>query len=768
MSAKELLSKLTLEEKIALCEGLDFWHTMPYESHDIPSVMMCDGPHGLRKQVDATDMVGVNESVPATCFPTAVTTGCSWDPELLGEIGQAICEEARAEGVSLVLGPGLNIKRNPLCGRNFEYFSEDPLLAGKLAAGFVRGGQSTGVGCCLKHFAANSQEYKRFSSDSIMDERTLREIYLRGFEIAVKESDPSTVMCSYNKINGIHTGDDSRLLTDILRKEWGFNGFVVTDWGAMNDRIKGFQAGCDLSMPGGSKYGQKKALKAVKEGTLSEEDVDRCALRILEFVLKAQKTEMATYDKEKHHSLARKAAAESAVLLKNEGALPVRGTACLIGSMAKSMRYQGAGSSHIAPTKLTHPADCLEWPYAQGCNEDGMTTDSLLEEAVKLAKTVETPVVFAGLTDTYESEGFDRENMKMPQGHIQMIEAVAKANPNTVVVLFCGSAVEVPWLDQVNALLYMALPGQAGGEAVADILTGKVNPGGKLAETWPLCYEDAVTHDFYERKDAEYREAVFVGYRYYDSAHKKVCFPFGYGLSYTSFDYSDLKAERNTVTVTVKNTGAVEGAEVVQVYICPQEKGIYRPERTLAAFQKIYLKPGEEKQVILTLDEHAFDIWNDGWKTVEGMYSVEVNRLSVKLKVEGNSIPMPDWQKGSWYETLSGVPSKGEWEKLMGHPVNHEVQTKGTYTMDNTVMEMKETSWVMKKVYGIVEDQVAKGFGGKKDYTDPTFRMLINSSVDCPLRSMAIFSNKDESFFEGLLDMANGHFFQGVGKMLKK
>lgn len=771
-----ILQEMTLEDKIALCSGESFWETKAYEKYGIPALLMCDGPHGLRRQdrESGTDMLGVNQSRPATCFPPAVTTAGSWDPELLEEIGAAIGEEARNQGVGLVLGPGANLKRNPLCGRNFEYFSEDPCLAGKLAAGFIRGVEAQGVGSSLKHFAANSQEKSRFISDSVMDQRTLRELYLTAFETAVKEGRPSTVMCAYPKLNGVHCSDNEELLTGILRREWGFDGMVVTDWGAMNDRVEGFRAGCDLNMPGGSAYMEKEVLQAVKAGVLPESAVDNSARRVLKLVFRAAETRNApiTCDYAAHHRLAARAAGQGAVLLKNEGGiLPLRDgqETALIGYMAMEMRYQGAGSSHINPTSVSQPLDHLQGAaYAAGCDARGDTTDSLLAEAVRTAKEADTAVVFAGLPGRYESEGFDREDMKMPEGHLRMIEAVANANPNTVVVLLCGCAVECPWADKVKAILYMGLPGQAGGEAVADLLYGRVNPSGKLAESWPLRYEDCPSAPFYGKtKDALYMEGIYVGYRYYDKARKAVRWPFGYGLSYTTFDYSDLRTDGRTVSVTVTNTGGLAGAEVVQLYVCPPTNGIHRPARELKGFQKVFLQPGEARAVSFVLDDRAFAIWQDGWKIPAGTYEVEVGGSTAKFSVDGETLPIPEWQAGSWYKTCSGVPTQAGWEFMMGRKYTLAPLRKGQFTMDNTVMEMKDYSLIMKIMFKSVEAAIAKGFGGKKDYEDPEFRMLMESSAGGPLRSMQISGGMKGGIFQGLLDMANGHFCKGILKMIR-
>lgn len=774
MDIEKILNKMTLEDKIALCSGASFWETKKYETYGIPALFMCDGPHGLRKQENAADMLGVNNSRPATCFPAEVTTAGSWDPVLLEQIGAAIGEEAKEQGVGLVLGPGANLKRNPLCGRNFEYFSEDPYLAGKLAAGFIRGVEAQGIGTSLKHFAANSQELSRFTSDSVMDDRTLRELYLTAFEIAVKEGKPSTVMCAYPKLNGIHCSDHKELLTDILRKEWGFDGMVVTDWGAMNDRIEGFRAGCDLNMPGGSDYMEKDVLAAVKTGTLPESCVDDSARRVLKLVFRSTETlnEQASCDYEAHHALAKQAATEGAVLLKNEGGiLPLRQDAkiAVIGAMAKSIRYQGAGSSHINPTKPSQPLDHLPGAvYAPGCDDRGDTTDELIAEAVETAKNAEITVVFAGLPDRYESEGFDRDNMKMPEGHLRMIEAVAAANPNTVVILLCGSAVECPWADRVKGILYMGLPGQAGGEAVADLLYGRANPSGKLAESWPYRYEDVPSSEIYGKTaDALYQEEIYVGYRYYDKSGVPVRWPFGYGLSYTEFAYSDLAVSGNTASVTVKNTGMLAGAEVVQLYIGAPQDGVHRPIRELRGFQKVFLQPGECKTVVFPLTDRSFALWQDGWKVPAGQYTVSIGGLTASIEKHGETLPIPAWQTDSWYQNCTGKPNQADWETMLGRNYEPPVLKKGSFTMDNTVMEMKDYSLMMKIMFKAVEATIAKGFGGKKDYENPEFRMLMNSSAGSPLRSMMISGGIKGGVMLGMLEIANGHFFWGIWKMIR-
>ena len=788
MNIDKIVSSMTLEDKISFCTGANFWTTKKYEKYGIPALFMCDGPHGLRKQEKAGDMLGVNKSRESTCFPSEVTTASSWNPELLEKIGQAIGEEAKDQKVGLVLGPGANIKRNPLCGRNFEYFSEDPYLAGKLAAGFIRRMETQRVGSSLKHFALNSQEQSRFTSNGIVDERTLREIYLTAFEIAVKEGKPSTVMCSYPKINGVHASDSKELLTSILREQWGFDGFVVTDWGAMNDRIEGFKAGCDLNMPGGSDYMEKDVLNAVKSGALAESDIDESVKRILKLVFKAQETlsKNFTADYKAHHLVAKEAAIEGAVLLKNsQNILPLAPSTkiAIIGHMAKDMRFQGSGSSHINPTELSQPLECLQKTcndlvYAQGCNEKGNTSEELLSQVTQVASQAEVAVVFAGLTPSYESEGFDRTSMKMPEGHIKMIETATKANPNTIVVLMSGSVVECPWADSVKAILYMGLPGQAGGEAIADLLYGKANPSGKLAESWPFKYEDVPSSEIYGKTtDALYEEGLYVGYRYYDKAGLPVRWPFGYGLSYTTFEYSDLRVSDSEVSVTVTNTGSVAGKEVVQMYVgAPSSAGVlsglHRPVRELKGFKKISLQPGESTTVTFKLCDRSFAIWNNGWVIPSGDYSVEIGNLKSKVHVNGNfdgaSNSTSSLVDQTWYDTCKGKPNLKDFEKLIGKTYVAPVLKKGQFTMDNTVMEMKDYSLMMKIMFKATEKTVAKGFGGKADYDNPDFKMMMASSAGAPLRSMQIAGGIKGGIFFGMLDIANGHFLRGIRKMIKR
>lgn len=779
---QDILSKMTLEDKISLCNGADFWHSKAMAQYGIPAVTMSDGPHGVRCQKNGADMLGVNESEPATCFPTAVTSGATWDPALLKAEGQAIGEEGLSYGVDVVLGPGVNIKRNPLCGRNFEYFSEDPCIAGAMGAAWVQGAQSTGAGTSLKHFAANNQEYKRFNGNSQVDERTLRELYLPAFETVIKAAQPETVMCSYPRINNVHASDNHWLLTDVLRKDWGFAGLVVTDWGALCDRVKAMHAGCDLSMPGGSTYMEDWVAAAVKDGTLPESDVDACAARVIALALKGEsRPKGRAFDKDAHNALAQKIAENGAVLLKNEdNILPLdAGGIALIGEMARTMRYQGAGSSHITPTRLTTLCDAMPGvPFAAGCDVKGTVTEESLREAAETAKQAKIAVVCVGLPDIYESEGFDRETMAMPEGHIRLIETVAAANPNTVVVLFCGCAVEMPWLDKVKAVLYMGLPGQAGGAAAASLLTGKANPSGKLTETWPLCYDDVPSRDTFGKKTTHYKEGLYAGYRYYDKAGKAVRFPFGYGLSYTQFAYSELKIEGRTVTAAVTNTGSIAGAEVVQLYVAPPQNGLYRPAKELKGFANVSLQPGESRTVRFELNDRSFAVWCDGcWKVPMGSYEICVGasvadiRLHAALAVDGVSLAAPDWQKGSWYETLQGLPTDAEFEKLCGSPLQSDPEPKkGAFTMEHSTMELKDISAVMMQMFKGTEATIAKSFGGKADYSDPTFKMMVMSGADAPLRAAVLSSCGmfPANLAEGMLALANGHPLNGVKKLIKK
>ena len=670
----ELISKMTLEEKAALCDGGDFWHLKGMEKYGIPSIMVCDGPHGLRKKDYSKTGDSLSNSVPAISYPTAATTAASWDPELLYKMGVALGKKCLKEEVGVLLGPGINMKRSPLCGRNFEYFAEDPILAGELAAGFINGVQSMGVGTSLKHFCANSQETRRMTCDSVVDERALREIYLTAFEIAVKKAQPWTVMNSYNKINGFHGSENKHSQLDILRGEWGFEGVVVSDWGAVNDRVLGLKNGNDLEMPSSSGAGTKKIVDAVKNGTLDEAVVTERALNVLKLIDKAVSGAKKDYPYNDldDQDFAREIAANSMVLLKNNGILPLKkdSKVAVIGELARKPRYQGAGSSHINPTKLDNALEELQKvgydvKFAQGyelSNKKAKKNDAHLAEAVKLAAESETVILFIGLTDEYEAEGFDRNHMNLPAAHDKLAEEIAKVNKNVIVVLAGGSPVEMPWNDSVAAVLNSYLGGQAGAGAVADIISGKVNPSGKLPETYPMVYADTPAKNNFPGNPAsvEYRESVYIGYRYYEKANKAVRYPFGYGLSYTTFEYSDIKLDKASmnddeklkVTFTVNNTGAVAGYEIAQLYVADKVSTIYRPAKELKGFKKVWLEPGESKEVEIELCKRAFAFYNvniSDWCVESGEFEILVGassadiRLTATVNVNGTTENIPDY-----------------------------------------------------------------------------------------------------------------------------
>ncbi len=673
---KEILAQMTLEEKASLCDGADFWHMKGMEKYDIPCIMVCDGPHGLRKKDYSKKGDSLSNSVPAISYPTAATTACSWDPELLYEMGVALGKKCLKEEVGVLLGPGINMKRSPLCGRNFEYFSEDPVLAGELAAGFINGVQSMGVGTSLKHFCANSQETRRMTCDSVVDERALREIYLTAFEIAVKKAKPWTVMNSYNKINGMHGSENKHTQIEILRDEWGYDGVVVSDWGAVNDRVLGLKNGNDLEMPSSSGSGTQKIVDAVRSGALDEAVVNERALNVLNLIKKAADGSKANYNYNDadDQPFARKVAAQSMVLLKNNGILPLKknGRIAVIGELARTPRYQGAGSSHINPTQLDNALDELQKigysvEFAQGYElkqKKEKKNAEHLQQAIEVARRCETAVLFIGLTDDYEAEGFDRTHMALPAAHDRLVNEILKVNKNVVIVLAGGSPVEMPWNDGVAAILHSYLGGQAGAGAVADIISGAVNPCGKLSETYPVTYSDTPAKNNFPGNPAsvEYRESIYIGYRYYEKANKNVRYPFGYGLSYTTFEYSDIKLDKTAMTENdilnvsfkVKNTGNVSGYEIAQLYVSDKESTIYRPVKELKAFKKVWLNPGETKEITLSLNKRAFAFYNvniNDWCVESGDFDILVGassadiRLSATVNVSAPEVSVPDYSQ---------------------------------------------------------------------------------------------------------------------------
>ena len=780
-----LLKELTLEEKCALLSGAETFKTRGMPEHGIPQIWLSDGPHGLRKQAGESDHLGLNPSVPATCFPTASAVANSWDAALGEEIGAALGEEAAAQEVSVVLGPGLNMKRNPLCGRSFEYFSEDPYLAGKLAAGYIRGIQSKGVAACPKHFAVNSQETRRMASDSIVDERTLREIYLTGFEIAVKEGHPRSIMSSYNLVNGTYANENKHLLMEILRGEWGFDGAVITDWGGSNDHALGVKNGSTLEMPAPGGDSVRELLAAVESGKISESDIDARLSELLPLVFDTKAALDAApreFDAAAHHALARRAAEESLVLLKNEGSLlplAAGSKVAVIGDFAKNPRYQGAGSSMVNSTQVDVLLDKLidselnVIGYQQGFDRHGKPDAALQKSACELATQADTVILCMGLDEIAESEGLDRSNLRLAQNQVDLLQAVVAVNPKIVVVLYSGSVVETPWLDNCQALLYAALGGQAGAGAVADALTGKVNPCGKLAETWPLAYADIPSAaDFAtRRKTVEYREGLYIGYRYFTTAEKAVRFPFGYGMSYTTFAYSDMAADEQGVSLTVTNTGSVAGTEIVQLYVAKKNSELFRPAKELKGFARVTLAPGEKQRVTIMLDDKAFRFWNvkaNRWEIEGGEYellvgaSVEDIRLCEKISVHGTATvhPYEDRDLDCYYKGDVLHVSDADFEKLLGHPIpNGKTKIDRNLTLGELNHARSPLGWLVWLVLTILLDVSYKR--GKPD-------LNILFQYNMPLRALAKMTNGAISMgmVDGIVMELQGFWILGLVRVI--
>jgi len=790
-----LISEMTLQEKALLCSGRKFWFTRGIKSRGIEPYMVTDGPHGLRKQKEGG---GINDSVNATCFPCACTMASTWDPELIRGVGERIAEEARQEGVGIVLGPGANIKRSPLCGRNFEYYSEDPCLSGTLAGAFINGAQSKGIGTSLKHFAVNSQEGNRMRVDAVVDERAMREIYLASFERAVKIGHPYTLMCSYNRINGKFSAENKWLCEDVLRNEWGFDGYVMTDWGAINDRVTGLKCGIELEMPGGSGESVKKIVDAVEKGTLDIKILNRAVKRLLEinFRVNAAREENYKYDIEEHHQYARTVAADGAVLLKNEGvALPLAkgGRLTVLGELARTPRYQGSGSSLIRPNKLSIPLDALraqaEVAYAPGYSAYHDKKDiKLFAEALALANKAEGPVVvFAGLTLFYESEGFDRTHLSLPPNQNELIDKLADAGKDVIVVLYGGSPVEMPWIDKVKAVIYMVLPGQAAGEAAADVLFGDICPSGKLAETFPLALDDTPCRKYYPEgpRTVEYRESIFVGYRYYDIAKKEVLFPFGYGLSYTEFSYSDLLLDKTALTggealkvsFNITNTGARAGKEAAQIYVSNKSGRIFHAEKELAGFVKVALEPGETKEVSLTLEPRAFCYYNINerdWCAEGGTYSVMVGsgsrdiRLSSKVSLTAKTLVNPYLNKKiGCYLAPDGTFGDEAFVEVLGRTPPIKEYQKKPVTGDFNAEENRRT--MFGRFFGFLMIHASALVMRGRDENSKLMRHFLKAMMRSnSLRSIATSNGGVLTMdaMEGLLDAFNGHFFRGIRKTI--
>lgn len=794
-----LLSELTLEEKASFCSGLDFWSLQGVERLGIPSLLVADGPHGLRKQSGEVLEIDITKNDPATCFPTASALAATWNNDLIQQVGSSIGAEARQAGVSVVLGPGINIKRAPVCGRNFEYFSEDPYLSGKLAVSFINGVQSQGVGTSLKHYTVNNQEQRRFSIDAIVDERTLREIYLAGFEMAIKEAQPWTVMCAYNKINGTYASDHQYLMRDILKDEWGHEGLVITDWGAMNDHVQAVKAGTNVEMPAGGGGGKQHIMQAVKSGTLDEAVLDESVGRVLNLIAKANMphdpSPQVNFDA--HHALARQVAGEAAVLLKNDANLlpfPSGMNIALIGRFAKQPRYQGGGSSMVNPTKVENLYDELvakvgaeQVHYAAGYTRKAeKPDDDLIAEALQCANGADVIVLCVGLIDLEEVEATDRQHLSLCAGQEALIQAIIAAHDNVVIVLSNGSPVAMPWVDKVPAILEGYLGGQAGAGSIADILVGDVNPSGKLAETFPQKLTDTPAYDYFPGgpMTVEYRESLYVGYRYYDTAHVDVLFPFGHGLSYTSFEYSALQldqatltdADTLTVSLTVQNTGAVAGKEIVQIYVRDVESTAFRPDKELKGFAKVALQPNESTTVSIQLEPRAFayyDVAQRDWVIEAGTFEILVGassrdiRLQTTIEMQSSQVPSPTKrdQLAPYYNFSANTMISDEaFSTLLGQPLPPNILPSiGNYTINTPVSEMHESK-LAQRFLKTIRVQIMR----TQEADTPTARMVDGSIDHMPLRGMYLSGRRiNHHLVNGLLHLMNRHYFKAIASLMR-
>lgn len=787
MKHRDTVSKMTLEEKAAFLSGKTVWETRDIKRLKIPSVFCSDGPHGIRKQAGAGDHLGLNASLPATCFPTAATIANSWNEKLGEEVGQALGEEAAVQGVNVLLGPGLNMKRSPLCGRNFEYFSEDPYLAGKMSAAYVRGIQSKGVYACPKHYAVNSQELRRMAMNAVLDERTLREIYLTGFEIAVKEGKAKSIMTSYNEINGVYANENKHLLLDILRKEWGFDGIVITDWGASNNHAQGVAARSNLEMPAPGLDSAREILRAIEEKTLTEDELDICVDDLLDAVLTLTdyaKNKQDGFSKEGHHELAGKAARESIVLLKNtENILPLKPgcNVALIGDFAVDPRYQGAGSSMVNPTlvetmeKKIREYDVRVVGISRGYKRTGEEDAAMRKETLEIAAAADVVLYCFGLDELSESEGLDRNHMRVPQNQIDLLQAIAQVNENIVGILSAGSSIEMPWHYCCKALLHGYLGGQAGAGAMLDALTGIVNPSGRLSETYPIKYEDTPAFRNFPstERNAEYREGIFIGYRYYDTSTVRVQYPFGYGLSYTEFTYSDIHVEPDKVACTVTNSGERDGAEVVQLYVGMKDSGIFRPVKELKGFRKIFLKAGESREVWIPFDDKTFRYWNvntNSWEVEDGTYQLMVGasvadiRLRAEIHVDGttSNLPYKKEDMPCYYSGLiQQVPDK-EFELLLGHSIPYG-KWAGDLGVNDAICQMYYAKSAFARfLYHRLTNMKKKS----EEQGKPDLNILFIYNM--PFRGIAKMTGGAVSMrmVEGMVQAVNGHFFRGMGKII--
>ncbi len=786
-TTEQIVAGLSLADKVRLVSGRDVWRTEAVTAPGLPhggveSVMMSDGPHGLRKQEASGDHLGVGGSRPATCFPTAVTLASSWDPDLLFEVGAAVGAEARSEQVAVVLGPGLNIKRHPFCGRNFEYLSEDPLLSGKLAAAMVRGIQSVGVGACLKHFAANNQETNRLVVDAVVDERALREIYLTGFEIAIKEAQPWTVMAAYNQLNGEYCCENPALLTGILRGEWSFTGLVMSDWGGTNERVSGLKAGLDLEMPGNGGLSDAAIVTAIQAGVLSVTELDANVRRVVDLARRASAAPAsleAPASPEAHHDLARRVAADCTVLLTNNGLLPLASpcSVAVIGAFAEHPRFQGAGSSLVNPTRVEKAMDALlgradvRVSYAAGYDPvTSVPDDQLLAEAVDVAATADVVLLMIGLPGSYESEGFDRTHLGLPVQHDRLVETVTAANPNTVVVLSNGSPVAMPWVDRPAAIVEAYLSGQAGGAALVDVLFGDAEPAGRLAETFPRAAADVPSNPYFPGapRQVEYREGIYVGYRYYDSAGTPVLFPFGHGLSYTTFEFGPVSATPTEVRVTVGNCGCRRGAEVVQVYVHDVEGSVHRPEQELRAFSKVWLDPGESREVVIPLDRRAFasyDVAAAGWLVEAGEFEVRVGASSRDIR--GSAVVVVDSDRGpAPSQAPPGLVAHGDaaFAAMLGRPIP-TAPSRRPFTRTSQIGDLQGSTVgrvLRRALYRVLTPGITKVAVGD----DALAKMMVRAVDEAPLRTIAQFGGGRVTWAEldGLIDVLNGRPVAAIGR----
>ena len=788
---QDILDKLTLKEKASLISGKDFWQTVNIDRVGIPSAFLSDGPHGVRRQAAAADHLGLNASIPATSYPTAATMANSWDPELGEELGQRLGQEAAVQKVNILLGPGLNMKRSPLCGRNFEYFSEDPYLAGKMAAGYVRGIQSNGISACIKHFACNNQEENRMTLDSIVDERTFREIYLTAFEIAVKEGKTKSIMSSYNLINGKFANENEHLLVDILRKEWGYDGLVVTDWGGNNDGVASLRCGNQLEMPG-TPDRPEEVIKAIENGELEESVLDDCVDKLLETVFDTMENGVnkapEKFDVEEHHAAAQRFAEESAVLLKNNGVLPLAKDkkVAFIGDFMYLPRYQGAGSSIVNPTKLDNTIDLLPNSgfeivgTAKGFDRYGKKKKKLRNEAIELAKKADVVVMYLGLDEVTEAEGLDRQNLHLENNQLELVKDIKALDKEIVVVLSCGSAVEMPFIDDVSAVLHCYLNGQAGAQAALNILSGKVNPSGKLSETIPLALEDVASSDNFpsHTRTIEYREAYGIGYRYFDISQTPVRFPFGFGLSYTTFEYKNLVVDNSGVKFEITNTGNVDGKEIAQLYVGLKGSAIIRPLKELKGFVKVFLKAGETKKVSIPFDDKTFRYFNTAtnkWEIEKGVYDLYVAASIDDVRLVGsisqigttNTVPYSKEDLPHYFEgKLRDIPDE-EFRTLLGHDIPNGAlpfykKNRMVIDYNTTFSELRYSKrWIGRLVGKAIPwfTRVLRKMGNRV-----LANTLVMGVVHQPMRGMSRFSGGGlrMSQLDGLIMIFNGHFWKGL------